>query len=100
MTTLVQLLASACWLGGVVCFILLLVEMFRRGQVGLAAVFILLTCCGVGVFVAFIYGWLRVREWSLQNLMTWWTTFFVVGLLGSALGGVFQFIFRPLHWPF
>lgn len=98
MTTLLNLLASAAGLGSLVCFVLMLIEMFRRGHTALAIVcFILAWFCGIGLLIAFVFGWSKVQEWNLQNLMTWWTTFLVVGLLVSAFGGVWRFLTLPLR---
>ncbi len=98
MTTLLHLLASAAWIGSVVCFVLMLIEMFRHGHTGLAVVcFVLAWFCGIGGLIAFVFGWSKVEEWNLRNLMTWWTTFIVVGLLASAFGGVWRFLTLPLR---
>jgi hypothetical protein len=98
MTALLQLLASAAWIGSLVCFVLMVIEMFRHGHTGLAIVCIVLAWfCGIGVLIAFIFGWSKVHEWNLQNLMTWWTTFIAVGLLASAFGGAWRFVTAPLR---
>lgn len=101
MTTLFHLLASAAAIGSLVCFVLMLIEMFRRGHTGLAIVCIILAWfCGIGGLIAFVYGWSKAQEWNIQNLMTWWTTFLVVGLLASAFGGAWRFLTLPLRRVF
>jgi hypothetical protein len=73
-------------LGILVCYILVLVTMFQRGQTGLAIICLLLTlCCGIGALVVFIYSWARAREWNLQNVMIVWTCAVILGFIGNVL---------------
>ena|SRR5579863_7228871 len=61
-------------LANFVCFVLVLIQMFQRGTSGLGITCIVLAvCCGLGGLVAFIYGWLKAREWNINTLMTVWT---------------------------
>lgn len=93
MTALLQLFAWICGIGSVVCFILVLVEMFHRGYVGLAVTCIVLSvCCGIGGLVGFITGWVKAWEWQIERLMIWWTTFVVAGVVASMLSGAFRFL--------
>jgi hypothetical protein len=65
-----------------VCFILVLVEMFRRQQTGLAIAFIVLAfCTGIGFPIAFVYGWTKAGEWNLKKVMVGWTVCWVVQLV-------------------
>jgi hypothetical protein len=60
--------------------------MFQHGQTGLGiACIVLLFCCGIGGLVAFIYGWVRAREWGITNLMTIWTVFFALNVVSGIL---------------
>jgi hypothetical protein len=99
-------LSSVAGLGSLVCYILVLVAMFQRGQSGLAIVCLLLTlCCGIGALVVFIYGWVRAREWKLQNVMIVWTCAVILGIIGNALNPVQlqflqqQFRVNIVDWP-
>ena len=75
-------LAVVVGIVSLVCFILVLVEMFRREQTGLAiACIVLALCSGIGTLIAFVYGWIKAREWSLQKVMLSWTVCFVVQLV-------------------
>jgi hypothetical protein len=83
---LLQILGYVCGIGSLVCFILVLIQMFKRGQTGLGVACIVLAfCCGIGGLVAFIYGWMKAKEWNIQNIMFAWTGFFVVGLVINGL---------------
>jgi hypothetical protein len=69
-----------------VCFVLVLVKMFKNGKTGLAIVCIVLTCCGsLGMIIAFVYGWIKSAEWNIRNLMLTWTVGFVMAVAGVAL---------------
>ena len=81
-----QTLSSIAGLGMLVCFILLIVKMFQRGQAVMAIVCIVLFfCCLLGHFIAFIYGWVKYREWNISNLMIIWSICIVIWLIGGAL---------------
>jgi hypothetical protein len=67
-----------------VCFIVLLVQMFQRGAAGVAFLCIGLSlCCGLGGFVAFVYGWTKATAWNIHNLMLVWTVAFAIGVAGA-----------------
>jgi hypothetical protein len=84
----------------VVCFVVLIVQMFQRGAVGLGVACIVLSlCCGLGGVVAFVYGWAKARDWNLVNLMTVWTVAFAIdlaaGIANPAPLRFVQSMFRP-----
>jgi hypothetical protein len=80
------LLVGASSLVWVVCFIVVLIQMFQRGAAGLGIVCILLSlCCGVGSIVAFIYGWVKARQWNIMNLMIAWTVAWAICAAASAV---------------
>src|SRR5438477_12228825 len=68
-----------------VCFVMVLVQMFQRGQSGLGIATILLLFCGVGGILAFVYGWVKSTEWNLKNVMLLWTGTFVIAAIGYGL---------------
>lgn len=72
-------------LGMLVCFILVIVTMFQRGSSGVAIASLLLLCCGIGVFVAFVYGWIKSSEWGITRLMTIWTVCLILCIIGNVL---------------
>jgi predicted permease len=86
MTVLGQILQWLAGLGSLVCFILVVVQMFQRGQstMGILCI-VLLFCCGVGGLIAFIYGWVKSREWGLTNIMLVWTVCYVVSFIGIGI---------------
>lgn len=70
----------------VVCWILVLVQMFKQ-SVGKG---ILGLICGL---YAFIWGWMN-SSLGLKNIMLIWTVAIVIGFIGGAIGG-FSMIPRP-----
>lgn len=85
-------------------FIMVVVKMFKHGQTGLgiACLATSLLCGGIGVGIAFIYGWVKAGEWQMKGLMMGWTAtallasvFFCAGtgataVLGQKASGTFS----------
>jgi hypothetical protein len=73
-------------IGLVVCHILVIVKMFQAGQTGLGVLCIILFfCCGIGILFTLIYGWIKAKDWHINQLMTVYTIVFVAYLaLGAA----------------
>ncbi|HMC66840.1 MAG TPA: hypothetical protein VKI65_18030 [Gemmataceae bacterium] len=87
MAIIVQILQWLIAIGSLVCFVLVVIQMFQRGQTGLAiACIVLLFCCGIGKLVAFIYGWVKSKEWGITNLMLAWTGIIVLGFIVGGIG--------------
>ena len=80
-------LNSVVGIAWLVCFILVIVQMFQHGQTGLGvACLVGFILCGIGYFVAFVYGWMKSNEWRIQNIMYVWTGCLVATIiLGIAL---------------
>jgi hypothetical protein len=72
-----------------VCFILVVIAMFKNNQTGLGIVCLVGLLCGIGGLIAFIYGWIKSGEWNLKTVMLVWTAAIVIGLIGG-FGGGFQ----------
>lgn len=83
---LASLVFGVASLVGLVCFILVLIQMFQRGATGMAIACIVLSfCCGIGGLIAFIYGWTKAGVWNLGNVMTVWTVAFAVNCVAGIL---------------
>ena len=81
-----NVLSTVSFIASVVCFILVVVKMFQHGQTGLGiATIVLVFCFGIGFLVAFIYGWVRAREWNLTNIMLIWTGAIIVNIIGGIM---------------
>lgn len=79
MGILLQVLALAVGIVSLVCWIMILVKIFKQ-NVGLG---ILGIFCSI---FAFIYGWVKVKEFNAQKIMTVWTIAIVVGMIANFLG--------------
>lgn len=86
MQTVGTAVGALAGIGGLVCYILILIQIFQHGKTGMGiACLLLLFCCGGGYVLAFIYGWMKAREWNMNNLMTIWSVFFGVHILAGAI---------------
>src|SRR5438045_4111544 len=86
MGTIGQILSSVGGIGMLVCFILLIVQLFQRGRTGLGILCIVLFfCCTIGHWIAYIVGWMNSRDWGNTNLMWIWTVFVILWIIGNAL---------------
>jgi uncharacterized membrane-anchored protein len=83
---LLQALLAILSIGSLVCFILVLIKMFQQGQTGLGITCIVLAfCAGIGTLIAFIYGWVKAREWDLQKVMMVWSGLVAANILLSII---------------
>src|SRR5229473_8072144 len=85
---LVSGLTAICGLVFLVCFIMLLVKMFQKGQTVMGIVCIVGICCGVGSIIALVVGWMNAAAWGIQNLMYAYTGSMILYfiLLGVSYG--------------
>ena len=80
------LVAIACGIGGLVCFILVVVQMFKNEETTLGIVCIILAfCTGIGYLIAFVYGWIKATEWDLKKVMMAWSGLFAAYLISIVL---------------
>jgi hypothetical protein len=85
MLALLQLIGGLCGIASLVCYILVIVQMFQRGQTGLAVACLVLLLCGIGWLIAFIVGWMNANAWGIQKIMMIWTACFVVGAVCNGI---------------
>ena len=77
-----QILAILVGLGSLVCWILVLIQIFQKDSILLGILGIL---CPL---FAFIYGWVKAAEWAIQNIMLVWSVLVVAGLVLNLAVGV------------
>ena len=88
MEMLGQILSGIGGLGILICFVVMVITMFQRGATGIAILCcVLFFCCGGGILIAFIYGWVKHREWGITNLMMIWSAFIGIWFVGGVLVG-------------
>lgn len=88
------LLSAAIVITQLVCYVMVVVEMFRRGDQTMGIICAVgFFVCGIGLLVAFVYGWMKSQEWGLKNVMLVWTgciiANFVLQGIGAAVGASF-----------
>jgi hypothetical protein len=83
-------IAALLALANFVFFVLVCMEMFKRGQTGLAITCLALTflCGGIGELIAFVMGWMKAGEWNIKGTMYAWTGVLVVTLMFGCLAGL------------
>jgi len=82
---MIEILGYVVGIATFVCFVMIVVKMFQAGNTGLGIVTIITFClCGIGYFVALIFGWLNASKWNIKTLMAIYTVLFIVdlGLVG------------------
>ena len=83
---LLQGLSSLCGLVNLVCFIMVLVQMFKRGETTMGIVCIVtLFCCGIGGLITFVYGWTKAAAWDITKIMIVWSGVILAQLVLSGL---------------
>lgn len=93
MLLLVLIPAIILGLAQLICLVLVIVEMFKRGETGLGITCVALSLCtGIGGLIAFVYGWVKSSEWGLRKVMVAWTACFGLQILlvvvAAALGAI------------
>jgi hypothetical protein len=86
MESLGHILNGVGSLGMLICFILMIVKMFQQGASGMAVLcLVLFFCCTIGLFIAFVYGWIKNASWGTKKLMTVWTVCLLLCIVGNVL---------------
>ena len=98
--TLAGVVVGLASLVSLICFILVLIQMFQRGQTGMGIACVALSlCCGLGGLITFVYGWVKARDWNMVNTMTIWTVAFAVDALAGILNPApFRLVREMLHY--
>ena len=98
--TLAGVVVGLASLVSLICFILVLIQMFQRGQTGMGIACVALSlCCGLGGLITFVYGWVKARDWNMVNLMTIWTVAFAIDFLAGILNPApFRLVREMLHY--
>jgi len=79
MAGILGILAMVAGIGSIVCWIIILIEMFKRTSVISAIIGII---CGLW---AFIWGWQNVGEHGKKQIMQIWTACIIAGIVLNVL---------------
>jgi len=77
-------IAGLASLASLICFIMVLIQMFKRAGAGMGIVGII--TCGIG---AFIWGWIKAKEYDLKKIMLGWTAAIGVSIICNVIAGIF-----------
>ena len=92
---LLILLLAAC-LGVIVCFIMMQSKMVKNGQGTLATVSTVWICVGgLGFWLAFIYGWIKAKEWGIEKFMRIWSVLVAVSIVLAVIAQVVMVVVGP-----
>jgi hypothetical protein len=79
------ILALLCLLGSIVCWIIVLIRMFKEAGVVHGIIGIL---CSL---YAFIWGWMNAGKYGLRNIMLIWTVLIIAYIILGYLSGGFSY---------
>jgi len=81
------ILGMLCWLGCVICFIIVLIKLFQEN--GVLHGILGLICS----LYTFIWGWINAGRLNIRNIMMIWTVLIIIGMVLGFLGGGFNYSF-------
>ncbi len=79
MELLLSIVGAAAGIVSLVCFILILIAMFKSGDTVLGIVCIVL--CFIGPLIALVTGWMNADKWNVRKIMPIYTAAFVVSTI-------------------
>ena len=77
-----QILAYLIGIGALICFILVLIKLFKKEGVGLGILGI------VCALYTFIWGWINHKKQKITNVMLIWTVLTIISLVLNYAVGV------------
>ena len=95
MDSIIQVLGWLASIGSLVCFVLVVVKMFQHNQTTLGVVCIVGVFCCIGGLIAFVFGWMKSKEWNITNIMIIWTICFIISIIGGAMAPMDVSKFMP-----
>ena len=82
MALLGTILGAVAGIGSLVCFVIVVIHLFKSDQAGMGiACILLIFVCGIGGLVAFVKGWMD----GLGTVMYVWTGCVVAGVIANLL---------------
>ena len=82
MAGLITALKSLISIASLVCFVIVIVNLFQKGEQKLGIIcLVLILACGIGFLVTFIVGWMKAAQLNIQKVMIAWTACWIVGVV-------------------
>ena len=86
---MLQMLGMTCGIISLVCYVFVVFKMFTEGDTVMGIVCgVGFFACGIGVLVAYVYGWIKSGLWEIKPVMLGWTAFWVVGFILNLLANM------------
>ncbi len=86
----------ATGIGSVVCFVMMQIKMIKNNQAILATVSTVGLCVGgLGFLLAFIYGWIKAKEWGIENFMRNWSALVGISIFFGVILQVLMAVLGP-----
>jgi hypothetical protein len=83
---MIQGLNIAISIVGVLCYLYVIYQMFDKAESVMGIVCLVGVCLfGLGGLVAFVYGWIKAREWEIVPVMAIWSGCIAANLLLAGL---------------
>ena len=60
------------------CYIWVIVAMFQKEQTAVAISSLVSLPCLIGLFIAYVWGWIHVREWKIACVIIVWTAILII----------------------
>jgi hypothetical protein len=91
MATLFYALGGIASIVSIICYIMVVMAMFKAGDQTLGIVSIVLCFCGVGQIFALVMGWVNADKYNIRKILPIYT----VALIGGILCGPLAYMFSP-----
>jgi hypothetical protein len=79
---MLQGLSAVVGIVSLCCFLYVIYQMFNNAETVIGIVCLVGICVlGLGGIVAFIYGWIKAREWDMVPVMAIWSGCIAVNIL-------------------
>jgi hypothetical protein len=79
---MIQGLNIAISIVSVLCYLFVIYQMFDKAETVIGILCVVGVCLlGLGYLVAFVYGWIKAREWEIVPVMSIWSGCLAANLL-------------------
>lgn len=81
-------LVAICGLAIIGCFIFVVIKMFQNGDKTMGIISLVTIPCGIGMLIAFIFGWMNVGKYNAMLVMVIYTLSMLVLGPASFMSGI------------
>jgi len=78
---MLQGLNAVCAIVGLLCYFYVVYQMFENAESVIGIICLVGMCVlGLGGLVAFVYGWIKARDWEIVPVMAIWSVVIVLNI--------------------